>query len=331
MKWRHAVSKIPKWFTATSLLKGTPSRRQVASCVGLMVWNNYMSQAALLTIAIFLEICKDNSPKVGPRQQVKDRWNEPSPVQRESLDALGVAMDSVARTNKWHSGRLPPNFNEVIHVASDASDDYGGWLTFQSDGQIDTDSIRTVKWNSKMRPAHIFLKELLAAVLAIEDVLTKHSDVRVIRIAVDNMAAGFCLRRMYSNNQQALKLLIRIHAQLGEHITLDIVNVRGVDNAADCPSRNAVLEEHRNTATWREFVASATGLPRIETTVNRNPKSGQLRHDEEDGDVQVFVDASELLTEQLVEESIPDSQPADAFSDAEIAIYLTGSESVTCG
>ena len=330
MKWRHAPTKLPKWFSAIALLRGAPSRRQVASCIGLMVWHNYMSQEVLLTIAPFLSICKLNSPVLGPRQQAKEKWNEGSTVSEDSREALAAAIEVIARSNPWQLGRQPPDMSEIACVASDASDDYGGWLRFTETGEVVLSSVKTVTWNQKMRPAHIFLKELLAAVLAIEHTISTLPKVRVIRIAVDNTAAGFCMRRMYSNNDEALKLLIRLNTKLGGRIVLDVVTVRGIDNAADCPSRKDPLEEHRNRAAWNQFLANVSGVGHVDCVVNKkqNTQSGQLRHDEEVDSGCIFLDALEELTEEIVEEINDEgnnSQPAAAFSDAEIAIYLTGS------
>ncbi len=103
------------------------------------------------------------------------------------------------------------------------------------------------------KDTHIFVKELLAATLAI-GWICKHiggeHNVEMV-IAVDNTAAAGVLRRLYSSTDLGCELVSRILIALADKHTLRVVTLRSEDNPSDpltrnralCPVRNAKLRE----------------------------------------------------------------------------------------
>ena len=56
----------------------------------------------------------------------------------------------------------------------------------------------SVKWDTSIRDCHIFIKELLAAVISIERTLISHPQCKNLVLACHNTAACHVLRRFYS-------------------------------------------------------------------------------------------------------------------------------------
>ena len=328
--WRHAPKKLSKWFDVANRLKSKPCRRDVASGIGLLVWNNYISLTPLLRISTFLNLCKTNAPGSVKPHLVKAAWLEATTISADDLNSLQQALIDVARTNEWRGGRCMPENDVIISAASDASDDFGGWVLFSKTGNIIPGETRSVTWHADFVKAHIFLKELMAGVLTVEHIVKQYPSVQKIQLAVDNTAAAFCLRRMYSNNHNAVELLTRLDKLITEKVLLKIVTVRGVDNAADCPSRRVPLDPIRNLATWNQLVSSGKGRTHIDCVVSPNTKSG-VRHEDEDDNDDIVCMGSKITVELLDEMEPTMPMPQAALSDAAIHQYLTGSDSVPTG
>jgi hypothetical protein len=189
-----------------------------------------------------------------------------------------------------------------------------GYLFFEKSGAVTPSTIHSSRWNHKVAKTHIFIKEMLAAVMAIERAGRLFPTCKRIRIACDNTAACHCLRRMYSTNSVAVDLLKRIYRCLGRTILLEVVSVRGVDNAADCPSRGCALEPRRNEATWRELMAFDEGNPRVAAIIDVNTAVG-TRHPEPDDDI--FEDIGSSAGKACNAEKIPSPHLDLSFLDAE--------------
>lgn len=130
-------------------------------------------------------------------------------------------------------------------AASDASDVGAGLVIFQNPPES-----RPIEWNKDEKKMHIFLKELLSAVLCVEWFLQLFPRVRRILLACDNTAVCHALNRGFSSNKVANELLRRLYNALSKRdVFLDVVPVKGTDNAADPPSRGLALDTDLNTRT----------------------------------------------------------------------------------
>jgi hypothetical protein len=167
---------------------------------------------------------------------VTTQWKAPScgattkngfPVSQRQRSSCGQ--------KKSVAGALPTG-HDTAFCASDSSDSAGGLVEFNENGHVTESEV--LNWSVPTAAAHIFLKELLAAVITVERMLKKHPAAATIVLACDNTAACHVLRKMYSSNEHALKMVKRIHRALSARgATLRVVSVRGVDNVADAPSR----------------------------------------------------------------------------------------------
>jgi hypothetical protein len=104
----------------------------------------------------------------------------------------------------------------------------------------------------------IFLKELLAATMALE---FASSLGRPIHLAVDNSAACFVLRRGLSLNASANEMLQRVFKVVTLQ-RLQVSLIRSADNAADPLTRQRPLDNLRNQATLERMSEAESGWPK---------------------------------------------------------------------
>jgi hypothetical protein len=97
---------------------------------------NYISLTPLLRINTFLRFCKTNAPGTVKPHLVKAAWLEKTPLCADDLDALQQALRDVANRNERRGERCVPENKSIVYAASDASDEFGGWVLFSSTGQI---------------------------------------------------------------------------------------------------------------------------------------------------------------------------------------------------
>ena len=149
-------------------------------------------------------------------------------------------------------------------------------------------SVDAIQWSPSVRKCSIFVKELLAAVIAIERAM-RYPHTKTICIAVDNTAAAHVLRRRYSNNSAALEMMLRLDKQItAAHVDLEVISVPGSDNVADCPTRGKSLCPIRAARTWHQLQAARLGqsLEYEVCTAYTDAPPNDLRHNEQDSVVE---------------------------------------------
>lgn len=264
------------------------SRRKIARGIGLVIWCTYVYCIPLILIRNILNISRVNSPPNPGR----DQWDLRSPISVDDLASLVNHLEKIKSDESWHQHQeevFEPT--QSIRIVSDSSSKKGGFVIFNHLGEvIDQDSW---VWDSKAQPMCIFLKELLAATIALER-SNHHVRNKPVHIAVDNTAAGFVIQRGLSTNAQANDMLARIYAVVPFQL-IRVVYVRSADNAADPLTRNLPLNRSRNAASWARFNESEAGWPKFQVTPEFKAADGSdgesdsdwtvLRHREGDEDI----------------------------------------------
>ena len=182
--WRHDPEKALKWSDTVKVCLDSPTRRNVARLIGLMVWDTYLAGKHLCEISETLDLMKMNSTAA------RNDWDLPSPLDIATIRTLGSDVKRIAHENTWHHSSSPPvEGGQTVRCASDSDMKAGGRVVFDGDGNVMGIHTKTIWWKENFLPAHIFLKELLASILTIEYVLRMYPNVTRIELACDNTTA----------------------------------------------------------------------------------------------------------------------------------------------
>ena len=316
LQWRHVPEKLTRWKTARDEALHSVTRRRIARCVGLLVWDCYMGCRPLCDIDVVLQIASDNSTGM---KNYKD-WDGTSCITEQQTATLLNRVECVYNTNRWSGVAIMDRNAPVAFAASDASDRFGGQITFNDIGDI-IDS-KTLTWSAEFSKTHIFLKELLAACLTVENILKTQPRCKVIFLACDNTATVHVLQKMWSSNAHALKIVKRLVEKLTtSEVRLEMVAVRGVDNVADDPSRRALISKEKQQATWLQIQRVRSGMCKVKPIVTRCPAREGLRHAEE-GRLSFLEDVAFAASSPSDVEALPETNPGVNFSDAEMSLLV---------
>ena len=75
----------------------------------------------------------------------------------------------------------------------------------------------------------------------------------------------------------------RITATLNQRrVQVIVIPVRGVDNVADCPSRDRPVTEERRLATWKQMKMYHEGWVKMRCVKTKCPSNEGVRHCEDD-------------------------------------------------
>ena len=140
----------------------------------------------------------------------------------------------------------------------------------------------SILWNAEQELMHIFLKELLAATLLIE-FLCQHYSCSVLRIGIDNSAAAWCLRRLFSTTYHGQELIYRVYRALSASSNvLEIFQLVSLDNPADVPTRPKTSSGSTLSERSRRFWDVVDG--RKASTHRPNNSASEVRHQELEDD-----------------------------------------------
>jgi len=230
------------------------SRRDVVTVVGLVVWNAYLRDVPLYTESATLEIARSNGR---PQSSGKIVWDAPSSLCDSDRDTLILRLQHCANL-EWSCAVPPSSDRPSFILVSDSSDHYGAYVVFDRNGEIlDT---RSWKWDSHASSAHIFLKELMAATIAVE---AQSSATTSVHLLCDNTAAVHVVRRGFSSSCQANGLIERMFSALPRS-AIRITSIKSEDNAADPLTRSAALCPSRCLRSLEAARAAAAGWPKTE-------------------------------------------------------------------
>ena len=245
--------------------------REVASLIGWLMWDVLISLREMHYIGWALEMLSGLTKPIKRLSQ----WDVCANVSQRTADTMNAAK-AVATTGdavlKWTWVHDRPKTRIVL--ASDASKDTLAWLIMGRElGSCRKPEIRNAK---TVGHRDIFLKELEAAVLAVEWVVDGTET--EILLLCDNAAAVLAIRKGWSGVPGATPLLTRMWAAC-KGKTLTVLRVPGKDNVADSPTRGAELEGRRLKASWAivdrhdgggggpPATATATGKRRLEALI----------------------------------------------------------------
>jgi hypothetical protein len=195
---------------------------------------------------------------------------------------------------RWSRDSCPPIAqiqDASLIVASDSSRRGYGYEIFRrvpGESILAREEKRKVclvaSWPPKDDERTIFIKEMEAAVKAIQRSFEEYPDEKVILLACDNTAVCFCLKSGVANVPEAQTLIDKIDQFLTRVIVIAVVSK---DNPADCHSRGSFwdFEERvsRLSLVVREIAKGRrVGMP--DRFVRTGAGGGQriLRHEPED-------------------------------------------------
>ena len=184
-----------------------------------------------------------------------------------------------AVNSSWSTVDLRKTQKRII-AASDSSKFRWGTCYWSEDRVLI--SCKSGRWEENLLDKTIFVKELRAAVMLIEQITSVHHGVH-IELLVDNTAAASVLTRMASSTLVGCELARRADDALrANSCTLTIIRVASAQNPADEPSRNKILDPKRVQMMWLLVASFRRGNLTEPTTVRCAPTKNSVRHPETD-------------------------------------------------
>lgn len=267
-EWRHALARRRKWWQSCGHVVMTC--RSVSHLVGVIVWNSHIRLEPLAYVKCVIDILRVALSK-------RNGWDKHEPELRDDLERLTAIVRTICLDSSWiHQRDLASH--RTIYAASDASSKRWGYIVYD----VNLEEIRHSNdaFDQRMYQSHIFVKELLAAVLAIEwccQNLGSENSIEIV-IAVDNTAAAGVLRRLYSTTKMGDEMVRRVLAALDSRHILRVMTLRSEDNPSDPLTRNRPMCSVRNTR-FHELV----GAYKVGRHITALPKANPHRvHTEQD-------------------------------------------------
>ena len=285
--WRIEEKRIRKWHKLHQKVEQTMSFRTVAKICGAALWAAHIHLIPLCRSAIVVDMVK----RCGTACRRRADWDRTIEWTDEDVELMKASIN-VACGRQWVTAPRQPS-NEII-LATDSSSKRWGRIMWNGSKTMLED--RGGDWNAKMLPASIFVKELTAAVIAIEKVSNSvdlHNS--TIRIFVDNSAAAAVLRRLASSTDAGMELAMRCDRALARSsCELEVHLITTDQNPADDPSRNRIASHTRICRLWEAYETARLGS-RIDMPV-RSAEHQRIRHAEQDTDISAYDDESDIDT-----------------------------------
>lgn len=307
--WRHPSKKVAAWKALAAQIHPVMKNRLVAKIIGVAVWDCYMSLGKLLFLKPILLLAS----ALGSHARVTS-WESSINLTETQTLALQAAMKKIC-DNEWSISPTTKKRTRIF-IAADSSKPRYGFICWSDSRVALVDGTRSGLWEPLgMLPAHIFVKELLAVVLAVEHVLSRPemADESIEFVIVeDNTSAAQVIERGWSTTKIGLELLERLFSKLDLHhqSTIRIVTVRSEDNPADEPSRNKTVDPRRVSRMWTLIDLFENGNLHHSQNVSRRgykrESNSTLRHGEESVDE---------------ENGCSDDDPFEADDDLIFAMY----------
>jgi hypothetical protein len=228
-------------------------------------------------------------------------WDQAAEISVGNITILANRLMAVA-SEAWSAPTVTVPGEPSLLVVSDSTLKYGAYVIMSPEGsQVVT---RNWKWDENMGSASIFLKELLAATIAIESIGDSHARVHLL---CDNSAAAAVIRRGLSTVPAANEMLSRIFTKITKG-RLSVTTIRSEDNAADpltreellCPVRMA---HSRRCAREAELGWTKT-MSHADFVGSCSANEVMARHEESD-----FIDLIGPERREDVADDVPTSRP----------------------
>jgi hypothetical protein len=245
--WRHEPKRMEKWQIVLDHLRSPNPLvcREVAQVTGIVLWSHQVSLTPLCMAQDLMDIVRELAVFVAGSH---DKWDVTYDIADQKRVLLVGFLQDVLR-NPWRGSSVKAHQSSNLVLFTDASD--SGFGAVLCPLRCENASIAEVwldNWHQSLVSSHIFLKELIAAARYTEHVLS-HKDLEncLLHVAVDNSAAAFAMRNMYSSNARACDWLRHLHTALSaRNVILNIVQVTSEDNPADCPSRGVMNAKEKD-------------------------------------------------------------------------------------
>ena len=215
---------------------------------------------------------------------VHNRWNETCVLSSVEFGGLQVTLQNMINAPPQALKKLS-KMSRVILIAADASDHLGGAVVTDETG-IQSELGSAFSFPPAVK--HIFLKEVIAARIAIVRVLRDLHDVHVVLLE-DNTAATGAISRGWSTSIMATEEISKIYKLLDKkNCQLTVRNVPSAANPADEPSRAKPLVQSKATPFMGLFhdPNQVLILPKEKKKVAAY--SGSLRHVEPDDEDEII-------------------------------------------
>lgn len=286
LHWRITEERRAAWkqlleLTGTADAPNTMlSCRQIASISGAVLWRAHVG---LIPLCRFRQVL-DMVAHCGTLCRKRADWDRTRQWPAAQITALREQL-TIATTDEWFTVPMVRVEKELC-IATDSSKVHWGACAWTEDRTLL--SVEDGSWNAQIRPASIFIKELLAATLAIERACAKYSNTH-ITLLVDNTAALAVLTRLASCTHAGNELAVRVdNALTNAGNSLKVIHITSEHNPADSPSRRKPLESSRVEAMWR-YVDEAKHGRTFETPVRAAPQPSEgLRHPEKATDTDIY-------------------------------------------
>jgi hypothetical protein len=261
LQWRIKEDRLRRWTTAPG---PNMSRREAAKFAGLILWHCHIASMPLCHVEDIIRIMQ----KAG--QDAKS-WDEQLRWTGMEVIALQARLSTVL-LNPWLSKPLDPTGPHHIFLASDSSGPRWAFLSWSR--RDSPPEVTCGEWGNKQHMT-IFLKELIAAVVAVEHCTTRYPNSR-ITLCLDNTAALHVCRRRASLTPAGNELARRLDRALTDSAcSLRLVYLTSNRNPADPPTRNRPLSSERIQTMWSVLENDAVGCRLDDPQVRRYKYRGQ--------------------------------------------------------
>lgn len=254
LHWRVASKRLSEWSDLSGLLNARMSCRTVSRCCGAILWRHHVALTPLCRLESIIERVR-RCGLLCPTRSSWDISHQWSITETSSLQQ-GLA---VATTQEWWTEPVRDTDDEII-IATDSSKRRWGIITWNQQRQIiDFQEPISGFWNSDMLPSIIFVKELTAAVMAIERACRSRRGCKV-HLFCDNTAAVAVLRRLASSSHAGNELARRADTALtSAGCILEVHYIHTKQNPSDDPSRGKALVPSKIDFMWNLLEASKRG------------------------------------------------------------------------
>lgn len=259
LAWRHPPEKAQKMVARAEQLTKTPSPADVAQVVGYILWDAALRGVPLADREDAIDVLKRVARYVH-HDPTKPKWHTPGyELSERDRETLKNRMEPI-RVNEWCTLRsLKRTSQRRVLAASDASSEALGWCILSSAGGVEM-----YDWIEGDLDDIMFIREMRAAELALRTAMTEHERRPIdIYLCIDATAVVGALRVGYSTNKQGNMILRRINSYRREYgADVFIVPIRGLDNAADCPSHYRQPSQERVRRTLEVLADFMLGMIR---------------------------------------------------------------------
>lgn len=310
LMWRHTHAKNMQWIERYNP-RTADTCRQVARICGIILWRHQLTLRPLCGIANLMHLLRTLAEKVREARS----WDTTANLHQTECQLIENMWRSV-ETNDWEKYGNNKH-TSTIFLASDSSDDKWGYVVFSNHDVICKEGFT---WNQGFQHMHIFVKEAISAIEAIERTTNNKTDTLIYAV-IDNTAAASALRNMYSSNGIVCKRLEQLsHTLETNRNRIEVVTVKSTTNVADPISRGHVQHEseaERLQASIKAIAQHKLGIHKADSynLISANEFETDIRHLDTQGhpeqltdtdmmDCTLDIHADHEHSEYIVEESL---------------------------